>query len=203
MGLARAMNGLSWLRGRIYCRLHGVSAGEGLRTYGLPVILRHREARISLGSGVVLNSDPRLGTGICRRVVLAAPFSGSQIVIGNDSGLSGAVVYAAGSVTIGNSVNIGANTMIYDTDFHPVDWFARRVHAKEEIAAGAVVIDDDAWIGASSIILKNVHIGKRAVIGAGSVVTCAIPDGTLWAGNPARFIKNIGQWREAEEGMHA
>ena len=41
----------------------------------------------------------------------------------------------------------------------------------------------------SSVISKPVKIGKGAVVGAGSVVTKDIPDGEVWAGNPARFIR--------------
>lgn len=46
-------------------------------------------------------------------------------------------------------------------------------------------------MGAHTIILKGVHIGKGAVIGAGSVVTKNIPENEIWAGNPAKFIKKV------------
>ena len=49
------------------------------------------------------------------------------------------------------------------------------------------VIDAGAFIGARSIILAScAHVGERAVIGAGSVVTHDVPAGERWAGNPAR-----------------
>ena len=48
-----------------------------------------------------------------------------------------------------------------------------------------------AFIGAHSIVLKGVTIGKHSVIGAGSVVTKNIPDNEVWAGNPARFIRRL------------
>ena len=38
-------------------------------------------------------------------------------------------------------------------------------------------------------IEKPVTIGENAVVGAGSVVTKDIPDGEIWAGTPAKFIK--------------
>ena len=53
------------------------------------------------------------------------------------------------------------------------------------------VIEEGASIGAGSIILGGIRIGKNVMIGAGSVVTKNIPDNELWLGNPARFVKMI------------
>ena len=53
------------------------------------------------------------------------------------------------------------------------------------------VIEEGASIGAGSIVLGGLRIGKNAMIGAGSVVTKNIPESELWLGNPARFIKKI------------
>lgn len=48
-----------------------------------------------------------------------------------------------------------------------------------------------SWIGANSIILSGVTIGENSVVGAGSVVTKDIPPRTVYAGNPARKIRDI------------
>ena len=53
------------------------------------------------------------------------------------------------------------------------------------------MIKDHAFIGAHAIILKGVTIGEGSVIGAGSVVTKSVPDGEIWAGNPAVFIRKV------------
>ena len=55
----------------------------------------------------------------------------------------------------------------------------------------AVILKKGASIGANSTILGGVCIGEKSMIGAGSVVTKNIPDGELWMGNPARFIRRI------------
>ena len=52
-----------------------------------------------------------------------------------------------------------------------------------------IVIEDDVFIGANSIICKGVHIGARSIIAAGSVVVKDIPRDEVWGGNPARFIR--------------
>ena len=57
--------------------------------------------------------------------------------------------------------------------------------------AGKVHIGKRVFIGINTLIVNSVEIGDNAVIGAGSIVTCDIPSGEIWAGNPARFIKKV------------
>jgi acetyltransferase-like isoleucine patch superfamily enzyme len=52
-----------------------------------------------------------------------------------------------------------------------------------------IVIKDDVWIGANSVILPGVTIGQGAVVAAGSIVTKDVPEYAIVAGNPARIIK--------------
>ncbi len=49
-----------------------------------------------------------------------------------------------------------------------------------------------ASIGTGSVILGNVTIGERAIVGAGSVVTKDVPPDTIVAGNPARVLRSVG-----------
>lgn len=55
----------------------------------------------------------------------------------------------------------------------------------------SIIIGNNVWIGARSIILKGVEIWDNSVIGAGSVVTKSIPSGVLAVGNPAKVIRTI------------
>lgn len=50
-------------------------------------------------------------------------------------------------------------------------------------------LHENAIVGANSTLLPGVHIGKDAIVGAGSVVTKDVPSGDVVAGNPARFMK--------------
>ena len=63
--------------------------------------------------------------------------------------------------------------------------------SKERFKSAPIVIEDDVWVGAHSIILKGVTIGARSIIGAGSVVTKNIPPDCVAAGNPCRVIKSL------------
>jgi acetyltransferase-like isoleucine patch superfamily enzyme len=54
-----------------------------------------------------------------------------------------------------------------------------------------VVIEDGVFIGARSIIIKGVTIGRGSVVGAGSVVSCDVPPQVIVAGNPAKILKEL------------
>ncbi len=56
---------------------------------------------------------------------------------------------------------------------------------------GDVLIKKNAYIGMNVLIIKPLTIGENAIVGAGSVVTCDIPDNEIWAGNPAKCIGSI------------
>lgn len=90
-------------------------------------------------------------------------------------------------IDVGDRVLLGANVLITDTDFHPLDPAVRR-ETPQAGARAPVVIEDDVFIGTQAVILKGVHIGRGAVVGAGAVVTRAVPAGAIVAGNPARIV---------------
>lgn len=52
-------------------------------------------------------------------------------------------------------------------------------------------VDEGASIGSSATLLCGVHVGKRSIVGAGSVVTRDVPEDAIVAGNPARVIKYL------------
>ncbi len=114
----------------------------------------------------------------------------ANICIGENLGMTNATVYSRLSVTIGDRVLIGGGAKIYDTDFHSLEHQYRGTSEdKKHTKSKPVVIGDDVFIGATSIILKGATIGNRSIIGAGSVVSGHIPDDEIWAGNPARCIR--------------
>jgi len=119
--------------------------------------------------------------------MLTATGAGSEIVIGDDVGMSGCSITAVTSVKIGNRVLIGSGVLIVDNDAHPLSPAGRR-YGREGVGVAPVRIEDDVFIGARAIVLKGVTIGTGAVIGAGSVVTHDVPAYSIAAGNPAKVI---------------
>lgn len=79
---------------------------------------------------------------------------------------------------------------IYDTDFNPLypeQGIGTSNHGKTQ----PVLLKENVFIGAHTIILKGVTVGRNSVVGAGSVVTKSIPDNEIWGGAPARYIKKL------------
>ena len=88
-------------------------------------------------------------------------------------------------IVIGETAEIGDNVML----FHGVTLGG----TGKQKGKRHPTVEDNVMIGAGTIVLGPVTIGKNTKIGAGSVVTRDIPDNEIWAGNPARLIKKRQQ----------
>jgi acetyltransferase-like isoleucine patch superfamily enzyme len=76
-----------------------------------------------------------------------------------------------------------------------------RPGALEGLHAQGISIDDEVWIGSGCRILDGVRIGRGATVGAGSVVTRSVAEGTVVAGVPARPLPgNDGGSRNGGRG---
>jgi acetyltransferase-like isoleucine patch superfamily enzyme len=65
----------------------------------------------------------------------------------------------------------------------------RQLYIGEQPPVSApITLEDDVWLGVNTVVLKGVHIGKGAVIGAGAVVTKSIAPYEIWGGVPAKKI---------------
>ena len=184
----------SWactLRTRVRAAWWGIELGSGCEFHGAPILRRLPGTRLTVGArGRFRSATWSNLAGINRPCVLATVGEGAVLRIGDDCGFSGTVVGAALSVTIGNRVMAGVNTMISDTDWHPVDPASRAAGGPGK--AAPVVIGDDVWLGANVLVLKGARIGAGSSIAASSVVTGEIPPGVLAAGSPARVVRVLG-----------
>lgn len=72
---------------------------------------------------------------------------------------------------------------------HNFDRLDMPMNSQGEGKQGHIKIEDDVWIGAGSIILTGVTIGKGSIVGAGSIVTKSVEPYSIVAGNPAKLIK--------------
>ena len=164
---------------------------DNISIVGLPIINIGKQCKVEIGNCVSIVSGVRNGidASVCSKINVK---DYATLRIGSNSGMTNVVIQCHESVTIGNYVNIGAGSMIFDTDFHSLYWKDRYDGTDvSKRATKPVIIKDFVFIGAHSIILKGVTIGEKSIVGAGSVVSKDIPDGEIWAGNPARFIRKI------------
>jgi acetyltransferase-like isoleucine patch superfamily enzyme len=97
-----------------------------------------------------------------------------------------------GHIIIEDDVMIGSGVHIYVAN-HRYDLKDKNIINQGHFDMTNVVLGEGCWIGANSVVLAGVKIGKNAVVGAGSVVTKNIPDKMLFAGNPAKFIKDLNR----------
>ena len=181
--------GVHYIANKIALKRFPTVTGSNLIING--IIQRFGEGTVFIGNNVIINSgfqyNPIGGAG---ETILYAK-NGGEIHIGSHVGISNSTFVALEKITIEDDVLIGGNCKIYDNDFHALDYVTRMIPGCKGVLVKPVTIKQGAFIGAHSIILKGVTIGRHSIVGAGSVVTKDIPDGEIWAGNPARFIRNI------------
>lgn len=182
---------LAYPRVRLLFAMNGIAWGSDWRIHGVPIIQKHRHSRMSFGPGLGLRSSVRSNPlGPNHPVVLNTWQAGAVLEIGANFVMTGGTICAAERIIIKNHVAVGANTIIIDTDFHPLHPEARRLHPQEAQTA-PVLIGDSVFIGMNCLILKGVTIGQGSVVGAGSVVTQDVPPYVIVAGNPARIVREL------------
>lgn len=174
-----------------YVHYYKIPIGGDYKTLGIPQIYKDKNSEFVIGSNFkVINHSKYNVAGINHKSIMAA-LNGGEILIGNNVGMSGVTIVAMKKIEIGDNVLIGANTCIYDNDFHPVSSIDRK--SNTNIKAKEVEIERDVFIGANVIILKGVKIGFGSVIGAGSVVTKDVPSNVVAGGNPCKVVKHLSQ----------
>ena len=104
-------------------------------------------------------------------------------------------IEAAGGVRIGNCVMIGPSALIWSINHKSDDPALPMLDQGHQ--AGPVIIEDDVWLGAGSIVLPGSHIGRGTIVAAGAVVRGDLPAGVIAAGIPA-FVKRRRDERKRE-----
>ncbi len=181
---------VSTVKSRTSLRWQGAVVGTNFSTIGPCFFKMQQAGSIRIGNHVTFIADTRSNrVGLTGPVVLETLGEG-EIEIGDFSGGSSVVLSSRSKVTIGKHTLLGGNVRIFDHDFHSLDPGLRKTSQDQKcVKTRPVNIGDNVLIGANTIILKGVTVGNRAVIGAGAVVCCDISADEVWAGNPARKIK--------------
>lgn len=182
-----------------YKRILG-NVGTGV-IWGKGISLRHPN-NISFGNRVAVDDYVLLdagGTGVGGIKI------GDDVIISRNCVLQG----KTGPVSIGDKTDIGCNTIISSVSGVFIDktvliagncYIGGGKYMSDSIEIpimeqglcpkGAVIIEEDVWLGAGVIVLDGVRIGKGSIIGAGAVVTKNLPNYSIATGIPATVVKN-------------
>lgn len=147
--------------------------GNGLRAS----LLRARGIRV--GEGTMLQDTPRFTGGEARGF--------DKFEIGKDCLVGLECSFEVGStITIGDRVTIGHQVLIITTTHE----LGTREHRAGEGVRNPVKVEDEAWIGARSVILPGVTIGAGAIVEPGSVVNKDVAPRVRVRGIPARPVED-------------
>ncbi len=197
-----------------------IKANPKLKSLALKAMMPKNQSRPRLWVKIFLNPFKHTkgkNSRICRFTRMdVMPFN--NFVLGNDStiedfttinngvgdvligdrvriGMSNVLI---GPVTIGNDVMLAQNIVLSGLNHGYED--INIVPHKQPVTKKKITLEDEVWIGANSVVVAGVTIGKHSVIAAGSVVTKNIPPYSVAVGNPARVIKQYnpqtGIWEQ-------
>jgi acetyltransferase-like isoleucine patch superfamily enzyme len=133
------------------------------------------------GDVLILNSSNRV-TGGCKVMQTGTGNRLSRSMLGNIGiHLSASIsnIYIDRSCYIASGVKMYAGNHDFD-------------NPDKLITKGDIMIGENCWIGANSVILSGVQLGSRTVVAAGSVVSKSFPHGSVLIGGvPAKVIKKL------------
>jgi acetyltransferase-like isoleucine patch superfamily enzyme len=179
----------STLRVRLALRFWGATVGRDLRVLG--------RVHFRLLGELHIGNRVRLNSGYSNYVGAGEPMAvwvcpGGHISIGDGCGLSNTTIVCLSRVEILAETYIGGGCRIYDNDFHQIAPEGR-IANRGDVPSAPIRIGPRAFVGGHCVVLKGVSIGEGAVIGAGSLVTRDVPAFEIWAGVPARKIRELAR----------
>ena len=94
-------------------------------------------------------------------------------------------------ITVGNNTTISTNVKFctHDNSVKKLDIQGTDVYGKIEIG-------NNCFIGMDALLMYGIKIGDNSIISAGAVVTKNIPEGTVWGGNPAKYICDVEDFKK-------
>ena len=120
-------------------------------------------------------------------------YAGGRLEIGRDCNFFGVTAWVHGGarLSIGEDCLFSEPVHLRTSDHHSIIDLNTMspINEPADIAIGAHV-----WLGPNVIVNKGARIGDGAIVGAGSLVNKNVPDRELWAGSPARRLRENVSW---------
>ncbi len=112
-----------------------------------------------------------------------------DVVIGRNSYInSGVVIYTGNGVTIGESVLIAANCTLAPANHKFENRNQKIIDQRFQNSRGGIIIEDDVWVGANTVILDGAILRKGCVVGAQSLVNHELESYSINVGVPAKCV---------------
>ena len=131
----------------------------------------------------------KLGFGEQTRVYVTAIIYGHHKVGRNVFIGPYAIIDGTGPLTIGDDTHVSLHAMIWTHTTYPLALGGDTIN--EKIKIEEVVIENNVFIGAGTIILPGAQIGHHSIVAAGAIVTSNIPPYSLAEGVPAKVTGNV------------
>jgi virginiamycin A acetyltransferase len=137
------------------------------------------------GSNIIIKD----GANIDSFVKIKSVGGTGDIIIGENTFInSGVVIYSGNGVSIGKNVLIAANCTLAPVNHEYRSKNKNIVEQRFVSSRGGIIIKDDVWIGANSVILDGSVIEEGVVVGAQSLIRGRLEPYTVYAGNPPKVI---------------
>lgn len=161
-----------WVKAFVNPFMHKRGKGSAVRANVRLDVLPFNQ--FQLGNNSVIESFCTINNGV------------GDVIIGDNTliGMSNVII---GPVTVGNNVIFAQNIVASALNHVYTDVNVPIVN--QPVVTAPIVIEDDCWIAANSVITAGVTIGKHSVVAGGAVVTKSVPPYSVAAGNPAKIIK--------------
>ncbi len=161
----------------------GHFSASGVRVARGVIIEKDTDCLLSIGSGsavgfgTLLIVKSKFGLPGCLRI-------GAHTAVNEYNNVRA----AGGEINIGNHCQISQFCTLVASN-HTTETAEYIIDAPWDGSKTSINIEDDVWIGANSVILPGVRIGRGAIIAAGSVINKDVPDHSIFGGVPGKFIR--------------
>ena len=154
---------------------------EAIDIYSLHTILDVRN-----DGRIICNGDVHVGHGAILSV------KGGTLTLGMHFAISGNTsIVCCQKISIGDNVQFSCDSLVMDSDDH----FILDEQGIEKPNTAPIIIGNDVWIAAKTLILKGTYVGNNCVIAASSILNKEYKESNkLIAGAPAKIVKSIGGW---------
>ncbi|MCI0712623.1 MAG: acyltransferase [Chloroflexi bacterium] len=172
----------------------GLDNVDTMTISGMPRVVCTPGSTFNVGKGVTILSRPisRVEPGLVSFVATMSRHA--HLEIGDNVGINSSKIWCMHHIDIGARSMIGADSVLLDSDIHPLQASQRsQKESRNRGASASIIIEEDVFIGIRVFVTKGSVIGRGSVVGAGAVVSGEFPPYSLIAGNPAKVVRTLEQ----------